>query len=70
MRDHPERHYPKPWKLDDKTDKWTAQEKADLKAWLQQMTEWARIARIDIVRLEGAAHLPKGDPGDPPPPPE
>jgi len=43
---------------------------AGLKRWLTEMSEWAQIARIDIVRLEGAAHLAPGDPGDPPPPPE
>lgn len=45
----------------------------DLKKWLYQwardMSEWGRNVRIDIVRLEGAAGFPSGDPGDPPPPP-
>lgn len=39
--------------------------------WNRLMVEWGRKVRIDIVRLEGAAGIAKGDPGDPPPwPPE
>ena len=43
----------------------------ELETWVKKMTEWGRKVRIDIIRLETAAGLAKGDPDDPPPwPPE
>ena len=55
------------WKL--KNGAWSRAEKQHIREWIQDMTEWARAARIDIIRLEAACGLPVGDPGDPPPPP-
>ncbi len=56
-----------------KTPKWgsgsdAAKDKAQdaLRKWLGEMQVWCGKVRIDIVRLEGATHLPKGDPGPPP----
>ena len=37
-----------------------------LRDWMEEMVDWCEKARIDIIRLEGAAHLAKGDPGQPP----
>jgi hypothetical protein len=53
------------WRLDG-TD--TVDREA-LVAWIQDLTAWAQDVRDDIVRIEGAAGFPAGDPGDPPPPP-
>ena len=39
------------------------------KDWNKMMVEWAKCVRDDIIRLEGAAGISSGDPGDPPPPP-
>ena len=38
----------------------------DLRDWMAQMVEWGENVRLDIIRLEGAAHLAHGDPGQPP----
>ncbi len=38
----------------------------DLKTWMKELVEWCEEVRLDIIRLEGATHLPKGDPGPPP----
>jgi hypothetical protein len=40
-----------------------------VRAWAYQMYEWCKQVRADIIRLEGAAGFPSGDPGDPPEPP-
>ena len=37
--------------------------------WGRDMDRWGQTVRDDIVRLEAAAGVPPGDPGDPPPPP-
>ncbi len=37
--------------------------------WGADMVLWGQTVRDDIIRLEAAAGLPPGDPGDPPPPP-
>lgn len=56
----------KGWKLaGDKTVNRT-----DLRTWLKEMSKWGSRVRADIRRLEKAARLAAGDPGDPPPPPE
>lgn len=34
--------------------------------YMKALEEWGRDVRIDIIRLETAAGLPPGDPGDPP----
>ncbi len=34
--------------------------------WMRDLVKWCQEVRVDIVRLEGAAHLPKCDPGQPP----
>ncbi|MBI3983062.1 MAG: hypothetical protein HY337_09130 [Gemmatimonadetes bacterium] len=39
-----------------------------LNAWVRDMIAWAQDVRDDVIRLEAAAGLPAGDPGDPPPP--
>lgn len=41
-----------------------------LKRWFQDLWDWGCLVREDIVRLEQAAYLAQGDPGDPPPPPQ
>ncbi len=38
----------------------------ELRDWMAKMVEWCVLVRLDIIRLEGAAHLPKSDPGQPP----
>ena len=38
--------------------------------WNESMVEWGKAVRDDIIRLEGAAGISSGDPGDPPPPPK
>jgi len=35
--------------------------------WVRLMVEWGKDVRDDIIRLEAAAGIPRGDPGDPPP---
>jgi hypothetical protein len=42
----------------------------DLRLWIRAMHEWGQRVRQDILRLEAAACLSVGDPGDPPRPPE
>ncbi len=37
--------------------------------WGEDMIKWGQTVRDDIIRLEVAAGVPPGDPGDPPPPP-
>ncbi len=37
--------------------------------WMDDMIGWGQDVRDDIIRLEAAAGLPTGDPGDPPPRP-
>jgi hypothetical protein len=39
---------------------------AELLKWMQEMVDWGKRVRIDIVRLEGAAGIGPGDPDDPP----
>ncbi len=34
--------------------------------WMRDLVKWCEQVRRDILRLEGAVHLPKGDPGQPP----
>ncbi len=34
--------------------------------WMHDLVKWCEQVRRDIVRLEGAADLSKGDPGQPP----
>jgi hypothetical protein len=34
--------------------------------WMRDLVKWCEQVRRDIVRLEGATHLSKGDPGQPP----
>ena len=34
--------------------------------WMRDLVKWCEQVRRDIVRLEGATDLPKGDPGQPP----
>ena len=45
-------------------DKDIAMEAAQL--WMRDLVKWCAQVRRDILRLEGAMHLPKGDPGPPP----
>ena len=40
-----------------------------LKNWMADMVDWGKRVRRDILRLEAAAGLSEGDPGDPPPSP-
>ena len=42
---------------------------AQLVMWMNEMYAWGQAVRRDIIRLEGAAGLPPGDPEDPPKPP-
>lgn len=37
-----------------------------LRAWFEDFEAWGQDIRDDIVRLEGRAGFPSGDPGDPP----
>lgn len=39
-------------------------------AWIHDMVCWGQAVRDDIIRLEAAAGIGQGDPGDPPPEPE
>ncbi len=39
---------------------------AFLRAWFEDFEAWGQDIRDDIVRLEGHAGFPTGDPGDPP----
>lgn len=42
---------------------------AYLSEWMRDMKAWGEDVRDDILRLETAAHVAPGDPGDPPPAP-
>lgn len=42
---------------------------AHLSKWMRDMKAWGEDVRDDIVRLETAARVAPGDPGDPPPAP-
>lgn len=37
-----------------------------LQKWMEDVVKWCREVRLDIVRLEAASGLAKGDPGPPP----
>ena len=37
--------------------------------WSQDLIMWGQTVRDDIIRLEAASGIDRGDPGDPPPPP-
>ena len=41
----------------------------NLRNWVLDVVEWGQRVRHDILRLEAAAGLAEGDPGDPPPNP-
>ena len=34
--------------------------------WMRDMSAWGQDMRDDLIRLEGQAGFPSGDPGDPP----
>jgi hypothetical protein len=34
--------------------------------WMRDMSTWGQDMRDDLIRLEGQAGFPTGDPGDPP----
>ena len=40
-----------------------------LAAWMRDMKTWGQDVRDDIIRLEAAVGVARGDPGDPPPAP-
>lgn len=37
-----------------------------VRAWSNDMERWGQDMRDDLIRLEGQAGFPTGDPGDPP----
>jgi hypothetical protein len=37
-----------------------------LRSWCNDMERWGQDMRDDLIRLEGQAGFPSGDPGDPP----
>ncbi len=50
------------------TRKFDPTDPKQLAAWIRDMALWGQDVRDDIIRLEGAAGISSGDPGDPPPP--
>jgi hypothetical protein len=48
-------------------DKYDLPNNPSIDDWAALMVEWAKDVRDDIIRLEAAAGIPCGDPGDPPP---
>jgi hypothetical protein len=58
---------PKRWKLVDEPARLNL---PDLRHWMRDMVRWGERVRDDILRLERQGGLRRGDPGDPPPPPE